>query len=202
MDCKSIFIVDKVSGLRKETFNSPVIKVPIHKMRFPRICPVCGLEANETTRLTLYKNAVPSMGARWGQDLKKKLSGKRALLVHVCEDHKFTDDEEMNYKTLCACSNGLLFSLFLFSFFWIGSDFWLGRPLNVVNLSIGVAFFFSVIASVYAFRTNPLKEYLRVIGSDRDQRFLWLELRNEAYREEFMKENAVQAELVSWVVWS
>ena len=88
----------------------------------------------------------------------------------------------------------------MFALFAIGGDLWIGRALNPVSLAILVLFPLSLLVTILAFRAGPLAGAVKVMGFDSGFQNVWFQFKREDYRDAFMEENAMTAELVSWII--
>lgn len=191
---------------RREVFNHPVIRVPVENIRFPKICPVCGIQTTQRTRLTASTHRHRYLRPYWDPNFRR--SGKRmnpgnpetrSFIIPVCEDHKQPDDGEANYRILCTLGDSIMFSVFFFAVLIAGGDLWSGRAISTSFYVIAAIFFASLFITVYAFRPNIFRSSVRIVGFDQDFRNVWLDFKNSEYREAFITENQMTAELVWWV---
>ncbi len=194
---------------QKEFFKEPVIRVPVNKIRFPDICPICGAKATRPARVAAtpgknrplrapYPVLYPS--ARRGLGIIPPET--KSLLLNVCDEHYKSDEGDSNYKVVCFVGNGLLAAAFMFALFVIGSDLWIGRELDPLPLSILVIFPISLLVTIIAFRAGPLAASVRIVGFDSHLQNVWLNFRRSDYRDAFMEENTMNAELVRWIIRS
>jgi hypothetical protein len=118
----------------------------------------------------------------------------------VCEDHYYTDESEDRYKTLCLVVDGLAMALMLFALLSLGDSISRSRMISPwVFLFTGI-FAVSMIFSAIAFRPNPLARAVRIIGFDAGMQNALLAFKEPSYRNEFVKENPMTSELVTWVM--
>lgn len=189
-------------------FDEPVVRVPIDKMRFPKICPVCGAAATEVSRITVTPGRKQYLRPMWdpayNPDLRKRIgvpiSETRMLLIPVCEDHLYSDEDYWRYKMLCLIVDGLMMALLTFALLTLGGNLWRGAssdPWIFGAIALGVA---SFIMSIAAFRPKSIETAVKIVGFDGGLQNIWLGFKNREYRDEFMKENPMTAELVSWVI--
>ena len=92
-----------------------------------------------------------------------------------------------------------MFSVFFFAVLIAGGDLWSGRAISTSFYVIAAIFFASLFITVYAFRPNIFRSSVRIVGFDMDFRNVWLDFKNSEYREAFISENQMTAELVWWV---
>ncbi|MHA2071006.1 MAG: hypothetical protein ACW985_04410 [Candidatus Thorarchaeota archaeon] len=48
-------------------------------------------------------------------------------------------------------------------------------------------------------RPGPVEDAIKIIGFDGGFQHIWIQFKRTQYRDEFMKENAMTAELVKWI---
>ena len=124
----------------------------------------------------------------------------KTLMVPVCEDHLYYDESDCRLKMICIICDGFLGALFMFAFFSLGTSLWLGLPIAQWVVITFALFLISLIATSLTFRPNEFQSHVRLVGFDTGLQYVWFEFKNESYREEFLKENPMSAELISWVV--
>ena len=126
----------------------------------------------------------------------------KTLLLFVCEDHFKSDEGDTNYKVLCLIVNAILAAGFVFTSLIIGNRLWIGLPVDPFLYLVVLALPVSILATIFAFRSGPLASSVKIIGFDSGLMNIWLEFSRSDYREAFMKENPMNAELVRWIVKS
>jgi hypothetical protein len=191
----------------KEEFDPPIVKVPAERVNFPDICPVCTSEATERVRVVAYPDKRGYLRPGWNPghtpSARRRLDlptpESRTFLVPVCEDHYYTGDVDWRLKTICVLANGISFSLLFFA--WLNFANALTNESGIQWWIFGAGIFFAVtiLAIPLAFGMNKLQKSLRIVGFDPAAQNVWIQLKNDEYREEFLKENAMDTELVSWV---
>ncbi|TFF96809.1 hypothetical protein EU546_00555 [Candidatus Thorarchaeota archaeon] len=197
-----------VSAKRVE-FEKPIVRVNLDKIRFPKRCPVCGVRADSVTRITVIpgeKQYFRPLG-----DIHFLPSGrpfferpdperKKTLMVPVCQEHKYVAEEECRFRVLCIISDGILMAMTLFAIFNITNDITLSRLSGLWTYGVIGLFGLALGLTYVTFRPRAVEQAVRIVGFDNGFQYVWLELENEAYREAFLEENKMHAELVSWVV--
>ncbi|MHA2423242.1 MAG: hypothetical protein ACXAEF_00510 [Candidatus Thorarchaeota archaeon] len=195
---------------QKEFFKDPVIRIPLDRIRFPRICPICGEKATKPARVAATPGKNRFLRPEWDPAFYPSVRRRQGLqppetksmLLNVCDEHYKSDEGDTNYKVVCLAGNGLLAAAFLFSLFTIGGDLWIGRTLNPISVAILALFPLSLVVTILAFRAGPLAASVKIVGFDSGLQNVWLQFKREDYREAFMEENAMTAELVSWIMRS
>ncbi|MHA2119161.1 MAG: hypothetical protein ACW98J_09595 [Candidatus Thorarchaeota archaeon] len=190
---------------RRVTFKDPLIRVRVSRVIFPKLCPVCGREANHTNKvvITPKKTQYLSLGPMTPYDRRRMgipSPEVKTFHVYACEDHSLDDGGIMRLRAISAFYALLALCMLVFAFIFIGSDIHLGRPVTIWT---GLFFVFvgAVMTLAYvAFRPYGLEAAFRVIGFDYDFQHVWLQLQNPAYRNAMIERNAMDAELVSWIV--
>ena len=80
-----------------------------------------------------------------------------------------------------------------------GDQMWRGARISPLIL-FAVAIFVLFLSVTYMlFRPGQIEQAVKVIGFDGGLRHVWLQFENSRYRDEFMNENAMNAELVKWI---
>ncbi|MHA1906860.1 MAG: hypothetical protein ACW98Y_06175 [Candidatus Thorarchaeota archaeon] len=195
---------------QKEFFKEPLIRVPVDRIRFPSICPICGDKATKPARIaaTPSKNRYlrPEWDPAFHPSVRRRANLKppetKSLLLHVCAEHYKSDEGDTNYKVVCLAGNGFLAFAFIFALFIIGGDLWIGRALNPLPLSILVIFPLSLLVTIIAFRAGALAASVKIVGFDSGFQSIWFQFKRNDYRDAFMELNAMSAELVSWIMRS
>ncbi len=179
-----------------EYFEEPLVRIDIDKARFPHICPVCGGSAKRRSRIMVAPREGP---VRTYKGARLSGPGTRSMLVYVCDEHYQPDDERERGKCLCAATTGILISLLLVEVIFASGDLSLGRPVSIGLPLVIVLLGVSMILAILIFRPSELEMYVKIIGFDLGITCVWLRLRNPEYRDVFMEENLMHAELVNWI---
>ena len=179
------------------------------KARFPRICPVCGSPATKIVRIRIVSGGVQYLRREWDPAYTPTLSRRKPVLrqpemktlpVQVCEDHANPDAGTDRYQTLCILVDGLLLAFFVFGLLFIGDSFWRGRPLAFWSiLSIGL-FALAIVLTSVAFKPNAIAKAVRIVGFVGGMQNVLIAFKSPTYRDEFMQENQMTAELVRWIL--
>ncbi|MFW9797238.1 MAG: hypothetical protein ACFFE2_09370 [Candidatus Thorarchaeota archaeon] len=188
---------------RKEFFDEPLVKVDFLKARFPKICPVCGASATTLVRLNIAKaNKIPlrpsldylSPRRQWNKQHELKV-----LPIFVCENHSDPDSGTDRYQSLCLIIDGFLLAFVVFSLLMIGDRIARARPISLWSFLYFGLFGFAMLLTIIAFQPNVLEKAVRIIGFDSGMRNVLLAFKRPEYREQFLHENQMYAELVSWI---
>ena len=188
-------------------FDEPIVRAETEKLKFPRICPVCGDPAEDIMPLTVipnqYKSLRPSMDyvpSFYGRGQNNPIIPvKKTLYIPVCEYHHYTDEGAGQYRSYCIVFDGLALVYLILALLTFGNQFWSAGRLNPwLLLGFGVFGTFLAITFVL-FRPGPVEAAVKIIGFDGGFRHIWLQFKESRYRDEFMKENAMTAELVNWI---
>ncbi|MFW9908481.1 MAG: hypothetical protein ACFFEF_07890 [Candidatus Thorarchaeota archaeon] len=184
---------------RREYFKEPIVRIGIEDARFPRSCPVCGADGEHITRIwaSPHKMGNPRYPKRTSPRIGSK--GTKALLVYVCDEHHQSDEGSDNSRIACTVGNGLMVALLLFAILNAGGDIWAGRPINPIFFVVVFLFVIVIALSIAAFKPGPLERSIRVVGFDLGFQNMWLQFKRPEYRDQFLEENALKAELVRWI---
>ena len=192
---------------RKEFFEVPIVRVNTTRIRFPRICPICGSNATKTMRISTIPGRKQWLRPQWDpmfwsgtQRFGMSLSQAQTFIVPVCEDHYYGDESKCRYRLLCIVADGILMVMSLFALASIGSDFWLGRASAFWVYPVLSFFAVAMALSYFAFKSDPFESCFRIIGFDAGLQHVWLQLKNHEYRDAFLNENPTSSELVSWII--
>ena len=191
---------------RKEYFDEPLVKVDFSKARFPRTCPVCGTPATKVVRMNIAKAGKyplrPSLDYLSPRGQGFQQSELKILPIQVCEDHSHPDDGTDRYQSLCIIVGGFLMVSVAFSLMIIGDSISRARPIPFwAFLYIGL-FGLALLLSVVAFSPNALEKSVKIVGYDGGKQNVLIAFKRSDYREQFMNENQMTAELVSWIMRS
>ena len=193
---------------RKEFFKEPIVRVNTMRIRFPRMCPVCGSSVTKTVRVSTIPGRTrwlrpywdPLHGPRARKRLDISLPQVQAFIVPVCEVHHYEDESEWRYRVVCLIVNGIIISALFMAFVTLGSNFWLGRANPFWVYAVLAVFVVAIVLSYLAFRSNPFESAFRIVGFDAALQHIWLQLKNHEYRDAFLNENPMSSELVSWII--
>jgi hypothetical protein len=200
-----VLILGRGNMARRETFKDPLVRVRVSRVRFPKMCPVCGTEASHTNKVVTTHNKTQyiSLGPMTPSDRKRlgvPTPDVKTFHIYVCEDHSLDDGGIMRLRTISIFYLSIAICLLVFAIMFIGSDIHLGRPLTIWT---GLFFVFvgaTMLLAYVAFRPYGLESAFRIIGFDYDLRYVWLQLQNPTYKDAMIKMNAMDAELVSWIM--
>ncbi|MGD9395334.1 MAG: hypothetical protein PVJ05_02805 [Candidatus Thorarchaeota archaeon] len=195
---------------RKEYFDEPLVKVDFLKARFPRTCPVCGAPATDVVRMKIAKTGKQSLRRTW--DYPYTLFTRRreespqpemkVLLVHVCEEHAHPDDGTDRYQSLCLIVDGLLMACSIFSLLFIGDRISRARPIALWPFLFLGLLGIALMLTKIAFSPNELEKAVSIIGLGPGMQDILVAFKRSEYRAQFMNENPMTAELVSWIMRS
>ncbi|MFW9965928.1 MAG: hypothetical protein ACFFEA_02115 [Candidatus Thorarchaeota archaeon] len=192
---------------KRVVFDKPIVRADTEKMKFPRICPVCGASAEDIMPLTVipnqYKSLRPSMDympSYYGRQQNNSIAPiKKTLYIPVCENHYLTDEGAGQYKSYCIVFDGLALAYLILALLTFGNQLWsAGRLSPWLFFAVGIFGTFLSITYVL-FRPGPVENSVKIIGFDGGFRHIWLQFKESNYRDEFMKENVMTAELVKWI---
>lgn len=191
---------------RKEYFDEPLVKVDFRRARFPRICPVCGSPATTIVRMNIAKAEKiplrPSLDYLSPRRQEIRQSEFKILAVQVCENHSDPYSGTDRYQSLCLVIDGLLLAFLLFSLLFIGDRLWRAQPIPSWTLLIIGFFGVAMLFSYVAFRPNALERAVKIVGFDPGMQHVLISFKLPEYRDSFMNENQMIAELVTWIVRS
>jgi len=191
---------------RRLYFNEPIVRTKVNRVRFPKICPVCGSPANKTTRIStnpgrkvwLRPNFDPYFN-HWGKNQLANAESK-SFIVDVCEDHLVSDNAELRMRGLSSIIASLVAGISIFALIYAGADYWARRPVSPWVYSYVLILALSLSFAYISFRPSALEASFRIIGFDFELQYVWFALSNPSYRDLFLKENSHHAELVTWIV--
>jgi len=193
---------------QKQYFEEPVVRVELSKVRFPKLCPVCGVTASIPSRITLTSGKSEtmsrSMNLRYSRHLRRipqiPQPKMRVLRIFVCEDHYDTDEGEDRYKSFCFIIDGFAMVFFFFGLLFLGDAFSRGKPIPFWSVAFSVLFAFSLFSTWIAFRQKDLQRAVQIVGFDSSMQNVLLSFKNKSYQEAVIQENPMATELVSWIV--
>ena len=193
---------------RKEFFKEPIVRVNTMRIRFPRMCPICGSTVTKTVRVSTNPGRKrwfrpywdPLHGPRAQSKFGNSLPQAQIFMVPVCEVHHYGDASEWRYRMMCLIINGIVISALFMALVIMGSNFWLGRANPFWVYPILTVFVIVLVLSCFAFRSNPFESAFRIVGFDAALQYIWLQLKNHEYRDAFLNENPMSSELVSWII--
>ena len=190
---------------RKEYFDEPLVRVNLQKARFPKTCPICGTPATKVVRMKIAKAGQiplrPSLDymspRRQGSPLSELL---KVLPIQVCENHADPYAGTDRYQSYCIIIDGLLMACVALSLMVIGDSISRARTIPFwAFLYIGV-FGIALMLTVATFSPNALERHVKIIGFDPGMQNILIDFKRADYREQFMDENQMSAELVSWIM--
>ena len=191
---------------RKEYFDEPLVKVDYQKARFPRTCPVCGTPATKVVRMNVAKTGKypmrPSLDYLSPRRQGFQQSELKTLLIQVCEDHANPDAGTDRYQSLCIIISGILAVCVTISLLIIGDSISRARTIPIWTFLYLGLFGLALLLSTVAFSPNVLEKSEKIIGFDVGMQNVLIAFKRSDYREQFMDENQMTAELISWIMRS
>ena len=192
----------------RKVFNEPIVRAKINRLRFPKLCPVCGELTTTITCITTGPQTKRWLRPQWdpafmpgsSKRLGLTLPEKKNFLVQVCDKHQVTDDGEWRMRVISAIVVTIIASISIFVLMFAGSDIWVGLGIRPWVQGYFLILTASIIVGYLAFRPNPLESAVKIIGFDFDVQYVWLYLKNEEYRRKLIEENGMNVELVNWIV--
>jgi hypothetical protein len=189
----------------RETFKDPLVRVRVSRVRFPKMCPVCGREATHTSKVVTTSKKTQFLPIGPMTNYERRRMGIpspeiKTFHVYVCEDHSLDDGGIMRLRAASTFYASLALCMLVFAIMLIGSDISLGRPLTVWT---GLFFVFvgaTMTLAFVAFRPYGLESAFKIIGFDYDLRHVWFQLQNPIYKDAMIRMNEMDAELVSWIL--
>ncbi len=89
----------------------------MEKIRFPRICPICGKKGTKPARITTLPGRQQYLRPQWdpfyGPAVRRKTNNsspkQHTFRIHVCDEHYRSDEGDTNYKLMCRVNTGMSF---------------------------------------------------------------------------------------------
>ena len=188
--------------------EEPAVRVELSRVRFPKVCPVCGAPASVLSRITICSNRSNYLNRAW--DPRYTAYGRirqelpqpklRVLPLYVCDNHYYTDEGVDRYKSCCFIVDGFAMAFLLFGLMFLGDSFYRGRPIPFWSMVFSAFFAISMILTWIAFRPNALQRAVQIVGFDPGMQNILLVFKDKSYRESVIKDNPMTTELVSWIV--
>lgn len=193
---------------KRKYFEEPVVRVETLKARFPKTCPVCGSPATGIVRMRIASGGSNYLRREWDPAYTPGVRGRQSLqtsemkvlLVQVCEDHADPDAGSDRAQTLCIIVDGLLLGFLFFALLFIGDTISRGRSLTFWPILFVGLFVIAMGLTGIAFMPNALARAVRIVGFDAGMQNVMIAFKNPEYRDEFMQENQMTADLVSWIL--
>ena len=111
-----------------------------------------------------------------------------------------SDNAEWRARTLSSLVASIMVGISIFALIYAGADVWAGRPISPWVYSYVAVFAFSLLLAYISYRPSALESSFKIIGFDFEMQHVWLMLSSSSYRELFVEENPLSAELVNWIV--
>ncbi|MGY5865185.1 MAG: hypothetical protein RTV41_11335 [Candidatus Thorarchaeota archaeon] len=194
---------------RREYFDEPVVRVETLKARFPKTCPVCGSPAANIVRMRVATSGSKSFRRMRDYTIYSPYGRRghsphtpemKVLPVQVCDDHEDPDAGTDRFQTLCIVVDGLLLGFLFFGLLFLGDRISRGQSLTLWPFLFIGLFVIAMGLTAIAFMPNALARAVRIVGFDAGMQHVMIAFKSAAYRDEFMQENQMTAELVSWIM--
>ncbi|MFX0107480.1 MAG: hypothetical protein ACFE7R_04285 [Candidatus Hodarchaeota archaeon] len=193
---------------KKIVFEEPIVRVDASRIQFPRICPVCSEPAEDTMQITVVPNKKMALHPSWDPAYSPSRLTRRSVgvpdiksfWVPVCEEHFYTDEGAGFSRSYCVAFDAIALAFMVFGLLALGDNLWRGDTIDSwIPLSI-IIFAAFLILTYIVYLPGPVESAVKIIGFDGRLLNVWLQFKNSDYREAFMKENAMNAELVKWIM--
>lgn len=193
---------------QKLYLDEPAVRLELSRVRFPKVCPVCGAPASVLSRITLSSRGQSYLNRTWdpyytsyGRIRAKLPQPKlRVIPIYVCEDHYHTDTGVERYKSCCFIVDGLAMAFFFFGLLFLGDAFHRGIPIPFWSMAFSAMFALSIFLTWIVFRPNALQRAVQILGFDPGLQNILLVFKDKSYRDMVIQENPMSTELVSWIV--
>lgn len=188
------------------SFDEPIVRAKVSRIRFPKTCPVCGAPTTKTARISTNPRKKiwlrPHFDPYFYTSKKNQVANSetKSFLVEVCQDHSIADNAEMRMRGLSTMIASIVAAASIFALIYAGADYWAGRGVSPWVYTYLLILSLSLMFVYVAFRPSPLEVSFRIVGFDFDLQYVWLELSNQEYRDAFIRENPIDTELVTWIV--
>ncbi|MHA1960874.1 MAG: hypothetical protein ACW99U_11610 [Candidatus Thorarchaeota archaeon] len=200
----------KMLSPRKEYFDEPLVRANSSKVRFPKVCPVCNEHATSNTRVTIAPTKKQYLRPEWDPSFYPSARRRMRLgamelktfVVPVCSDHLYADESTCRPRVLCMVADGICLAGLLFALMTLGNLFWLGYQVTFIEFWPFMLFGLFMTMTFIAFRPNAFQTRFRIVGFDTRHDNVLFDFKNKEYREAFLKENPMTADLVNWVIRS
>ena len=182
------------------------MRAKINRIRFPRTCPVCGAPATISTRISAHPKRRVWLPSAWDarflatKEQQSADADLKSFVVEVCPEHTMSDNAEWRARTLSSLVASIMVGISIFALIYAGADVWAGRPISPWVYSYVAVFAFSLLLAYISYRPSALESSFKIIGFDFEMQHVWLMLSSSSYRELFVEENPLSAELVNWIV--
>ena len=193
---------------QKIYLDEPAVRIELSRVRFPKVCPVCGASASVLTRITLSSRGPSYLNRAWDPyysssvRVRQKLPQPKTRVVplYVCDDHYYTDSGVERYKTCCFIVDGFAMAFFFFGLMFLGDAFYRGRPIPFWSMVFAAFFAGSLFLTYIAFRPNALERAVQIIGYDAGIQNILIVFKDKSYRDKVIQDNPMSTDLVSWIV--
>jgi hypothetical protein len=195
---------------KKYYFDEPLVRVSLSRVQFPKICPVCSAPSTTTTGFIVvkggnqylrHKTHYDTVFTPWGKRNQDSIApNSKVLEINVCEKHYYSDEGEDRCKSLCIVADGLTMAFMAFGLLFLGDSISRGREISPWVTIFTAIFAISMVMTAIAFRPNALARAVRIIGFDAGMQNILLAFKSNLYRDQFIKENSMHSELISWIV--
>lgn len=197
---------------QKLYLEEPAVRIELSRVRFPKICPVCGNPASILSRITLASRGHRYLNRAWDPYYTPSLSiparrylpptKLKVLTIFVCDEHYHTDEGHERYKSLCFIVDGFMLAFFVFGLLLLGDSFNRGRSIPFWFLASSSFLGFTLFLTWIAFRPNALQRAVKIVGFDPSMQNILLVFKNKSYQETVIHDNPMTTELVSWIAKS
>jgi hypothetical protein len=125
----------------------------------------------------------------------------RFFRVPVCDYHYISEDEDHgSHKAYCIIFDVIGVALVFVALIMTSHDLRLGRPVASWVYMVFVIFVLMLAMTRFVFNINPLESAIRIVGFDKNMINIWFKFKNLEYRDKFVEENPMNAELVKWIM--
>ncbi|MCF2137848.1 MAG: hypothetical protein K9W43_11510 [Candidatus Thorarchaeota archaeon] len=172
--------------LRKGT----LVKVKLHEVVFPNICPVCGRPATHPFTVSTKSKAPPARVTLWGIEKPSYPSVEPLRIkLSVCDDHwhemrRYEDVSAINVVVgFLAITAGLLIATH------IAFRLYDRLPLDIFTIQVFIAVIVLIAAVMYLLGPTSLGQSIRIVDGNLGTGVALLAIRSHDYVEILVRQN-------------
>ncbi len=183
------------------------ISSSLSKIVFPEVCPVCMDEAEDLVALTIMESQDRWIESRslvggWMKSQNKvevalqESRGGITFWIPACLQHGSDTITTPRKKIIAAIGFLLLIYPFIFYTLGIATALEFDRPLSGMLLSLILIICLIIIDIMYGFYPRALERSVKIENISRTKDRVIIILKNDDYRNQFLEQNALHAELL------
>ena len=186
--------------------NDSIIRCSIANVQFPEVCPVCMKKAEDLVAVTVIEKGrekgESDIHSSWGTGSDKVSAaleaarGATVFWIPTCLKHGTGSVRTERKRLIAFVAYFIMFYPILYFFLSLRNAMIQGHSFELPLIGLLVTSLIFLMMLFYGFYPRSLERVLRIHDTERSKDRVFLSIRNNEYREEFLKLNEMFCDVV------